>query len=449
MDERIAAEVRLAFDQIDSGLAATLRKGKAFIVGELPSVLDNFYNHIAKFDGASAFFKDRKHMMHAKAMQLQHWELLLDGRFDEAYRAAAMRTGEVHRRLGLEPNWYIGGCSYLVSALVEVIARKMPTRMFDRAAASRKIKLQQAIVRVAMLDMDFVLAVYLDAGRREREQALDRLTGDFDKTISRVAESVASAATQMHATAHALTATANEASSKSQFVANALEGTFSDMRTAVMDVENLSNSFMEINHRAAQSARFASVAVNDADHVSEKVLGLAQMAHTIGDIVDLIGDVASQTNLLALNATIEAARAGPAGKGFAVVAREVKSLAEQTALAATEIAAQVKSIQNSTIDTASGIGGITEVIRSINQSADTVVSVVEQKSAVTDKITGHMQQVAQSMGEVSLSTSDVARAASEAGLAASQLLGAAADLSREAEQLNIEMTNFRTRVQAA
>lgn len=442
-------EVRLAYNQIDADVVGALRDGKEFILRELPSVLDGFYDHIVKFDSVAAVFRNGAHMTHAKEMQLEHWAIMLDGRFDETYRAAATRVGEVHHRLGLEPTWFIGGCNYLISALTEIIDRKMTARIFDRSAANRKTRLKQAVIRVAMLDMDFVLAVYLDAGRREREQTLDRIAKDFDAAISGVAESVASAAEQLHAAAHAMTATAEEASCKSQSVAGSLEGAFSEMRAAVTEVENLSGSFAEISHQATQSARIANVAVNDADQASGKVRGLAQMAHTIGNIVDLIGKVASKTNLLALNATIEAARAGQAGKGFAVVAQEVKSLADQTARAALDIAAQVKGIQTSTSDTVNGIGGITEIIESINLSADTVVSVVEKKRAITQRITSNIRQVTHSMGEVSSSTSDVARVASETGASACQLRAAAADLSREVERLNTEMAKFRTRMQAA
>jgi methyl-accepting chemotaxis protein len=71
--------------------------------------------------------------------------------------------------------------------------------------------------------------------------------------------------------------------------------------------------------------------VNEAQATNTQIAGLAESARKIGDVVNLISDIAGQTNLLALNATIEAARAGDAGRGFAVVASEVKSLAVQTA----------------------------------------------------------------------------------------------------------------------
>ena len=125
-----------------------------------------------------------------------------------------------------------------------------------------------------------------------------------------------------------------------------------------------------------------------------------EASQTIGDVVNLINDIASQTNLLALNATIEAARAGDAGKGFAVVASAVKDLVTQTANATEEIAAQITGIQDATGDAVLVIEGITKTITEINEIAGTIAAAVEEQGAATGEISRNAQEAATGTQEV-------------------------------------------------
>ena len=104
-----------------------------------------------------------------------------------------------------------------------------------------------------------------------------------------------------------------------------------------------------------------------AEAATNQVHGLVEAPQRIGDVVNLINDIAGQTNLLALNVTIEAARAGDAGKGFAVVASEVKNLANQTGKATEEIAGQITDIQEATGNAVKAIENITVTIRKIDE----------------------------------------------------------------------------------
>src|ERR1700693_6136206 len=133
-----------------------------------------------------------------------------------------------------------------------------------------------------------------------------------------------------------------------------------------------------------------------------------QCAQKIGDVVNLIRDIASQTNLLALNATIEAARAGEAGKGFAVVASEVKSLAVQTGKATEDVAGQIAAVQESTAAAVAAIGRIAGRMQEINEDSSSVAASVRQQDASTVEISHNVGGAAEATKVVARVLCDVA-----------------------------------------
>jgi methyl-accepting chemotaxis protein len=192
-----------------------------------------------------------------------------------------------------------------------------------------------------------------------------------------------------------------------------------------------------------------SQAVEEVVLVNGLVDGLAGAAQTIGEVVQLINDVANQTNLLALNATIEAARAGDAGKGFAVVANEVKALAGQTAKATDEIRAQTEAIQKATTNVVAAIRGIGSTIKQIDEISSSIAAAVEEQGTVTREITGNVALAARGTSEVSKNITGVTQSSAEVGLAAEQVLGAAGVLAQHSDRMKAEVTRFLRTVREA
>jgi methyl-accepting chemotaxis protein len=206
--------------------------------------------------------------------------------------------------------------------------------------------------------------------------------------------------------------------------------------------EQLTSSIGEISRQVTQSAQITGKAVQEARRTDSIVRALSEGADKIGQVVDLITNIAGQTNLLALNATIEAARAGEAGRGFAVVASEVKSLAQQTARATEEIGAQIAQVQSATNDAVEAIRGITGTIEEVSSIAATIAAAVEEQGAATAEIARNVQQVSASTQDVTSNITGVSHAAQEAGVAVSQVLANANDVSKQTTRLTSEVDNF-------
>jgi methyl-accepting chemotaxis protein len=223
----------------------------------------------------------------------------------------------------------------------------------------------------------------------------------------------------------------------------------STVQTVATAAEELSASIGEIARQVASASDMATQAVTQARTTNASVEGLLTAAQKIGEVVKLINAIAGQTNLLALNATIEAARAGEAGKGFAVVASEVKSLANQTAKATEEIAAQVTAIQSATGEAADRIRVISGTIEQISSVSTTIASAVEEQGAATQEIARNVHEAAGATNEVTRSIASVLQNAESADQAMQRLREVAATMTRESERLSSEVTAFLGGLRAA
>ncbi|MEE8444114.1 MAG: HAMP domain-containing methyl-accepting chemotaxis protein, partial [Alphaproteobacteria bacterium] len=214
---------------------------------------------------------------------------------------------------------------------------RMTNAMVVLAAGDSEIDIPWAIRRDEIGEMGRALRVFREnaiekanlekenaakeeAARQEKRQTMMELADRFEGEVKGLVDAVTGAAGDMQTTAQGMTESADRASQQSAAVATASEQASANVSTVAAAAEQLSASIAEIGRQAGKSADIANKAVDHADQSNKTVAGLAEVAENIGEVVNLINDIAGQPNLLALNATIEAARAGEAGKGFAVVA---------------------------------------------------------------------------------------------------------------------------------
>jgi len=311
-------------------------------------------------------------------------------------------------------------------------------RLDNKAPIQVMVSLQPTL----MNGRPIILVTYQDiamlcAAREAQRRATHDLADVLEQKIQAVVRSLTQTIDRLAASAATLSSNAEQTQRQSATVSTATEeATVSSAST------ELTASIREISRQVQQSATIVQAAATEAADANRKIAGLAEAAQKIGDVVNLINDIAGQTNLLALNATIESARAGEAGKGFAVVANEVKHLAGQTARATGEIAAQIATVQAETKAAVSAIAGISGTIEKINQLSAAIAGAVEEQGAATAEIARNVEQASSGTQEVAVNISSVAQAAIQTGSLAQKVNADAVDLRGHAGILEREVSDF-------
>jgi methyl-accepting chemotaxis protein len=290
------------------------------------------------------------------------------------------------------------------------------------------------------------------------------LVEEQNSRITRAAEAAGAIAVQVSSASEELSAQVEQSSSGAEEQRSlTAEGAtaMEQMNATVTEVARNASNAAEMAGKAQDVAKNGVSVVEDtvrhindvarqAESLKTEMGGLADKAEGIGEIINVIEDIADQTNLLALNAAIEAARAGDAGRGFAVVADEVRKLAEKTMSATRQVVDYVGSIQESTrrnmAATEEAVKLVEQSTAMAGESGRTLHSIVQMVVETADQVraiaTAAEEQSAASE-QINRSMEQISRISSETADAMNQSAQAVSDLARLAVDLNAIITDMR------
>ena len=313
---------------------------------------------------------------------------------------------------------------------------------------------------------------------QDGSQAVDQLSGAIDQ-VARGAQDQSRAAADARQSLEDLENTIHQVGTNAQQLAD----------TAAAAQEAAAAGATRIQETIAGMTGLEQTVLASATKVEE----VGRMGDQIGQIVEVIDDIAEQTNLLALNAAIEAARAGEHGKGFAVVADEVRKLAERSQQSTREIGTLIRTVRQGLGDAVQAMeAGVAEVgrrkadaeaagkaladilrsaeaivaaarsnheavrrmtaaLQSVTQSMTHVAAVVEENTAAAEEMaasTGHVRELvtssAASAEEMAAAAEEVTAAAEEMAAQVEEMVSQVQDLARLAEQLQALAARFET-----
>jgi methyl-accepting chemotaxis protein len=296
---------------------------------------------------------------------------------------------------------------------------------------------------------------------------IGKLFYGFNNSVSKINELIlnllnavaatASASSEISSSAEQMAAGSQEQSTQTTEVATAVEEMAATVTETTQNVTIAAEAARDAGNTAKEGGTVIKNTIKGIEKISNVVTEaasavelLGNSSEKIGQIIEVIDDIAGQTNLLALNAAIEAARAGEHGRGFAVVADEVSKLAERTIRATKEITETIENIQNETNKAVNSIRkGKEEAVKGrefASEASGSLEQIITKTNAVIEQINqvaSASEQQATTAEQISKNLDGINSVAQESSLGLQQIAKATEDLNQLTENLQNMVGMFK------
>jgi twitching motility protein PilJ len=306
--------------------------------------------------------------------------------------------------------------------------------------------------------------------RKDAEVSAD-MTGAIADSFNFMLEQLRKIIGNVQSATLQVSTSANEIYTSAEHLAGGSENQAEQIVNTSAAIDEMAVSIQQVSENAATSTNVAQQALNtakqgnaavkntiegmgrireQAQETSKRIKRLGETSQEIGQIVQLIDDIADRTSILALNASIQAAAAGDAGRGFAVVAEEVERLAVRSTEATKKIAALVKAIQGETNEAVAAMEkNIQEVVsgsKVANQAGQSLVeieSVSLKLSELIQSISLASKQQARGSEALAKSMGDISQITQQTAAGTKQTAESVNNLAKLADELRDSVTAFK------